>query len=182
MNTRIEKDFYFQTGIHFENKYHINSYEIVLSILVETESAREKNIAMDRITYFLSDVIQNAVIVNCKDTTAIQLYKNANLKVCELPDDPHDQIFAMVLLLKLNAITEGRIKITDMVLGSSLSDGVKYNIVSEVAECAFSKKAWWNQADGSVGENEDANDKIVNLFAKKVWVELGLIWKERVKK
>ncbi len=30
MTTRIEKDFYFQTGVHFENKFYVNSYDLTL--------------------------------------------------------------------------------------------------------------------------------------------------------
>lgn len=144
MNTRIERDFCFQTGLYFEDKFHIGVYDITLSMLVETESIKEQNIAMERIIYFLHEVIQNSVLVHTSKQDIIEKYQSVDLNVCELPEEPYDQILAMILLLKMNSIAEDRLKITDLVIGSSLSDGVRFNIVSEVAESAFSGRYWWN--------------------------------------
>lgn len=181
MNTRIEKDFLFQTGLHFDGKFHINVYEVSLSMLVETNSNWEQNVAMDRITYFLREVIQNSVLVNFTDHEAIQKYKAAGMHVCEIPEDPFDQIFGMTLLLKLNSIMENRLKITDMVLGSSLSDGVRYTIVNEAAENLLSGDFWWSKpCPGTCNQVASLDgDNIVRLFDDSDWVSLGLTWKER---
>jgi len=183
MNTRIERDFCFQTGLHFEDKFHIGVYDITLSMLVETESIKEQNIAMDRIIYFLHEVIQNSVLVHSTKPDIIEKYQNVDLKVCDLPDEPYDQILAMILLLKLNSIAEERVKITDLVISSSLSDGVRFNIVSEVAESAFSGRHWWNspclainRRDYEIGDHS----KVIKLFTDD-WVNLGLSWRDTAK-
>ena len=72
MTTRIEKDFYFQAAVHFEGKFYINSYDLTLSVLVETDSIREQNVAMDRATHFLTAVLQNSLLINSKETEAIE--------------------------------------------------------------------------------------------------------------
>jgi hypothetical protein len=182
MNTRIEKDFCFQTGLYFEDKFHIGVYDITMSMLVETESIREQNIAMDRIIYFLDEIIQNSVLVNTDKPDIIKKYQSAGLKVCELPGEPYDQILAMVLLLKLNHITEERLKITDLVIGSSLSDGVRFNIVSEIAESAFNGNYWWNSSCISINSTEHDKDhsKVIKLFTDD-WVNLGLTWRNTAK-
>lgn len=185
MNTRIEKDFYFQTAVHFEGKFYVNSYDLTLSILVETDSIREQNIAMDRTNHFLSSVIQNSILVQSSDNETIQKYRSIGLKVCELPEEPYDQIFSMVLIQKLNAIMEGRLKITDMILGSILSDGVRFTVVSEIAEAVLSGNHWWNKSticlndDEAQGENKD---NVVKLFDDTHWVDIGLSWKEKGKR
>lgn len=182
MNTRIEKDFCFQTGLYFEDTFHIGIYDITLSMLVETESIKEQNIAMERISYFLHEVIQNSVLIHSNKQDIIEKYQSTGLKVCELPDEPYDQILAMIVLLKLNSVAEDRLKITDLVIGSSLSDGVRFNIVSEVAESAFSGKHWWNSPcvamnsrDYEIGDHS----KVVKLFTDD-WVNLGLSWRDKV--
>lgn len=183
MNTRIERDFCFQTGLYFEDGFHIGVYDITLSMLVETESIKEQNIAMDRINYFLHEVIQGSVLVNSIRDDVIERYQNVDLNVCELPGEPYDQILAMVLLLKLNSIAEDRLKITDLVIGSSLSDGVRFNIVSEVAESAFSGKYWWNSPCTAMNSRdyEIANhSKVIRLFTDD-WVHLGLSWRDMAK-
>lgn len=188
MNTRIEKDFYFQTAVHFEGKFYVNSYDLTLSLLVETDSIREQNIAMDRATHFLTSVIQNSVLVHTGDTKTIEKYKNAGLKVCELPEEPYDQILSMVLIQKLNSIMEGRLKITDMILGSVLSDGVRFTIVSEVAEAVLAGNHWWNKSTICLNDeeahctSEKSKDNIVKLFDDTHWVDLGLSWKEKGKR
>jgi hypothetical protein len=183
MNTRIERDFCFQTGLHFEDKFHIGIYDVTLSMLVETESIKEQNIAMDRIIHFLHEIIQNSVLVNSTDHDIIEKYQTAGLNVCELPGEPYDQILAMILLLKLNSIAEERLKITDLVIGSSLSEGVRFNIVSEVAESTFSGKYWWNSpclAMNSLDYETGDHIKVIKLFTDD-WVNLGLSWRETAK-
>ena len=186
MNARIEKDFYFQAAVHFEDKFYINSYDITLSLLVETDSIREQNIAMDRVDHFLSEVVQNSILVHNKDKISIDKYRTAGLKVCELPEEPYDQILSMILIQKLNTIMEDRLKITDMVLGSVLSDGVRYSMVAEVAEAVLSGNHWWNKSTICINNSEMTpdieGDNIVKIFNDEHWADLGLTWKEKAKK
>jgi hypothetical protein len=182
MNARIEKDFLFQCGIHFKNEFHINNYEMTLSMLIETESAPEQHIAMDRLIYYVTDVLQSSVFVDADSVDAINLYKTANIRVCELPQEPYDQVIGMILIQKLNAIMEGRMKITDMVFGSTFSEGVRYNIVTEIAEGAFSGKHWWNRSSICLSDNDKKcpkNDNVVKLFSDTKWADLDLQWQSK---
>lgn len=182
-NTRIERDFCFQTGLYFEDKFHIGVYDITLSMLVETDSIKEQNIAMDRIIYFLHEVMQNSILISTHKQDVIRQYRNLDLRVCELPEEPYDQILAMVLLLKLNSVAEDRLKITDLVIASSLSDGVRFNVVSEVAESAFSGKYWWNSpCIATTSQEYETGDhtKVIKLFTDD-WVNLGLSWRDMAK-
>lgn len=185
MTTRIERDFSFQTGVHFENKFYINLYDVTVSMLVETDSIREQNIAMDRAVHFLSSVLQNSVLVEATETEAIKKYRDAGLKICELPDEPYDQIVSMVILLKLNSIMEDRLKITDLMLGSTLSEGIRFTMVAEVAEAVLAGNHWWNKTtvclnDAEICPNPSGN--VVKLFDDTHWTDLGLSWKEKGKK
>lgn len=180
MNTRIEKDFYFHAALHFENKFYINSYEITLSMLVETNCPREQQIAIDRISHYFKNIFTDCIFIHMLDVDSIKKYKNAGIRVCQIPEEPWDQVVAMVILTKLNAIMEGRIKITDMVLGSVMSEGVRYSIVSEEAENVLSGNNWWNNASISTSnENSFEGENIVKLFYEDEWVNLGLSWKEK---
>jgi hypothetical protein len=184
MNTRIEKDFCFQTGLYFETEFHVNVYDITVSMLVETDSITEQNTAMDRATYFLNEVIQSSILVSSRNKEIIKKYEDVGLRVCELPEEPYDQILAMVLLLKLNSIMENRLKITDLVIGSTMSDGVRFNLVLEMAENALSGKHWWNSPDLSINSHRTDNidyDKIIKLFNDDDWLKLGLSWREMAK-
>lgn len=173
MNSRIEKDYCFLGALHFNNKFYMNNFDITVSMLVETENVYEQGIAILRSAHLIENILQNCVFVNATEKLAIDKYKNANLKTCELPDEPHDQLIASMILLKLNAIMENKLRITDMLLSSYLSEGIRYNIVAEVAEAMYPENAWYNKSCTSINEQ-----KILKLFENK-WLEIGLDWKER---
>ena len=181
MNTRIEKDFTFQAAVHFDNRFVLNIYELSLSMIVQTESIREQNIAMDRMQYFLSEVVENSIFVDQDDTKAIEHYANAGINVCMIPDQPFDQVISLVLLLKINAIMEDRMVITDAVMGSKLSDGVRFVITDEMAEKTFGDAGWWiSPFPGltKLEKNKGKKEKIVKMPNHKDWGSLGLSWKE----
>lgn len=184
MTTRIEKDFYFQAAVRFEDKFYLNIYDLTLSMLVETESIREQNVAMDRVTYFLNNILENCVFVSYKETEAIELYEKAGLKICTTPDEPYDQVISLILLLKLNAILENKLFITDMILGSKLSDGVKFSIVPEIASNVYEDPGWYNDSSTSIRHENKLSrkkEKIVKLFNADDWNDIGLGWKEKTK-
>lgn len=183
MITRIEKDFYFLAGVHLEDSYHINSYDLTVSFLVETDCPKEHYIAMGRLEHFIKDIMSNVVFINQNEVEAINAYENAGLRTCELPEHPFDQIVAIVLLLKMNAVMEGRMKITDITIGSLLSEGVRYPIVSEIAESAdiVAGNHWWHKPNKSISDRGDEfkSDNVVKLFFDDHWVDMGLSWKDK---
>lgn len=183
MITRIDKDFFFLAGVHFDDAYYINSYEITLSMLVETSCANEHYVALGRMEHFIKDVLANSVFVHGEEVDAIFAYEQAGMKVCELPERPLDQVIALAILLKLNSITEGRFKITDLTFGSMLSEGVRYPIVVELAENAdiMLGNHWWHKSDLSITDKdlEPINDNVVKLFSDDAWTDMNLSWKDK---
>jgi hypothetical protein len=179
LTTRIEREFEFQAAVHFKDKFIMNRYEISLGMEVETNSIFEQNIAMDRIIYFLGESLANSVFVQCSDKSAIEKYTKAGIKVCTLPEEPYDQIITMLLILKFNAITEGKLSVYDIVLKSELSDNVKFVYDVETAVLnPFGKKSWWLETSPSIIDSEKTTkkDKIVRLVKSNDWTTIGLDW------
>lgn len=182
MNTLIEKDFDFQACVHFQDTFLINFYEFTLFMEVNTDSIREQNVAMDRIKYLVYESMENSIFVNFTDTKAIENYTKAGLKVCIVPEEPYDQIIALLILLKLNSICENKLKITDIKLTSKLSDDVKFNENIETATNAIKVTGWWNEVHPNLCSNlQNKKEKIVKLV-KDTWNDLGLGWKEKKSK
>jgi hypothetical protein len=179
MSTTIEKEFVFESAIHFEDKFLINFFELTLIMSVETDNQKEQNIAIERINYFLASYIDNSIFVNEKDKEAIELYEKAGIRVLTLPEDPYDQIIGLILLLKLNAIMEDRIVITDIIFHSKLTSGIKFHSNIEETE-DFKGNHWWNDSSTAIKVTKTKNkkDKIVKLFDNDEWAEVGLFWKE----
>jgi hypothetical protein len=176
MNSRVEKDFYFLSAVHIMDTYWVNAYEVTVSMIVETENEVEANVAIERISHYIDSAIQNSIFIDRAASEKIEKYKEAGMKVCCTPGLPHDQVVASILMLKLNAIMENRITITDIVLTSKLNGDLRYNVVLEVAEEYYSGNNWWNKSDISINCTTD-DTNIVKLFDDNEWKSLNLGWK-----
>lgn len=184
MTTRIERDFSFQAGVYFQEEFLMNVYTISLYMDVETESIREQNVAMERIKYFLNDCLENSIFVQDTEHKIIEKYNSCGFKVCTVPEEPYDQIITILLLSKLNSITEGRLVITDITLGSRISDQVKFSYDIESPRGPLEVPGWWTDNGTSISDpvkKSVRKDKIVKLFKTQStdWAEYNLIWKEK---
>lgn len=184
MTTRIERDFEFQAGVYFKDEFLMNLYTVSVYMEVETDSIREQNVAMERIKYFLNECLENSIFVHQSENKTIEKYMTCGFRVCTLPEEPYDQIITLMLLTKLNSITEGRLVITDITLGSRISDQVKFTCDIDNPRGPFEEQGWW--ADNSTSicsptKTSVKKDKIVKLV-KTVptdWAEYNLVWKEK---
>lgn len=151
---------------------------------VETESIREQNVAMERIKYFLNECLENGIFIQDTEHKVIEKYASCGFKVCTVPEEPYDQIITLMLLTKLNSITEGRLVITDITLGSRISDQVKFTCDIENPRGPFEEQGWWLDNSTSISDpikTSVKKDKIVKLFKTSSvdWAEFNLVWKEK---
>lgn len=179
MAARIHKSFEFLSALHFNHKYYINQYILDAEFIVETSSIEDQNTAMDRIKFFLHDCLQNSIFINQIDTDAINKYLKAGMTICTLPEEPYDQIIGIMLLSKLNSITEGRLTLTDISLASSMSDGVSCCHSIEENMGPFLDKGWWNDPSQSINNLNTKDTKIVKLNTKNDWNDVYLDWEEK---
>ncbi len=182
MTARIHKTFELLTGLHFNGRYYVNKYDFDLTMNVESESITEQNIALDRIKYYLHECLQDCVFVNQSDTDSIEKYMAADMNVSTLPEDPYDQVVGVMLMVKLNSITEGRLVITDLTIESNMSDGVSCLHSIEENIGPFNDKGWWNDVSQRINDYSPKNKKIVKLSKlKNDWQEVFLDWEEKGK-
>lgn len=179
MTARIYRNFEFQAGVYFTGSFYMNSYSVDITFNVESESITEQNIALERIKYYLSECLEHSVMVYENEDNIIEKYLDAGLKVCTIPEQPYDQVVGIMLMLKLNAITEGRLVITDISIESRMSDGVSclHSIDENVGP--FVIKNWWNDNSIKINNYRSKNKKIVRLNKQKNdWEDIYLGWEE----
>ena len=183
MTTRIEREFSFQAGVYFQEEFLMNLYTLNLYMEVETESIREQNVAMERIKYFLNECLENSIFVQDTEQKIIEKYNTCGFKVCTVPEEPYDQIITLLLLVKLNSITEGRLIITDITLGSRISDKVRFNCDIESPRGPLEASGWWTDSSTSMSDIKKTlkKDKVVKLIKTPStdWAEFNLVWKEK---
>lgn len=181
MTSRLQQEFSFQAGVYKEDAFLMNVYDMSVVMNIETDDIREQNIAAERVSYYLTECLENCIFVNVSEKKVIDKYIAAGFNVCTFPDDPYDQLITVMLLSKLNAIVEGRFTITDVVLTSRLSPGVSYLHDSESPEGPFATKGWWNEPNAAITSPvaPSKKDKVVQFSVKTdEWAEIGLCWKE----
>lgn len=182
MTARISRNFEFQAGIHFNDDFYMNLYDIEITFNVESDSIREQNIALDRIKYFLSECIEFSILCSDTETEAIEKYLKANLKVCVVPEEPYDQIIGIMLMVKFNSITEGRLIATDVKISSRISDGVSCLFNLEENTGPFKQKGWWNDSSTKINDYKVVNkkNKVVQLVKPNPdWEDVFLGWAEK---
>jgi hypothetical protein len=184
MTSRVKREFNFIAGIWLENEYQIGMYSFTLFIDIVTEEPYEQSIALERMKYFVDECITNSVFIEASEKKVIDTFTNLGMKVCVLPVEPYDQALAIPLLLKMNAINEGKLNITHMSFKSQLSDDVEYLIdIEDEFEPYYDKNSWWNDSGSNISDNKKTNkkDKIVKLYKNNEWAELDLGWKHTCK-
>lgn len=183
MTARISRAFSFQTGVFFTGMFRMNSYEVDLSFNVETGSVMDQNTAIDRVKYFLQECLTDSVLINQKEKSAIEKYINADMKICTLPEDPYDQIIGIMLIIKLNAIMEGKLVLTDILITSRLSDEVYCAHSIDESIGPFTDNDWWNDntpKTTSVAKS-GSSKKIVKLIKLgSGWEDIHLVWEDAV--
>jgi hypothetical protein len=174
MISRIEKDWTFLAAVHFEQRFIINLFEIKAVMDINTENSKHQNVAIERMGYFITSVIEDSIFVEKKEKEAIEKYIEAGLNVVTLPEEPYDQIIGLVLINKFNAIMEDKIVVRELTIGSKLSNLIKFQLGDDTAEAEFSGKHWYNENNLNT-DDRNKKDKIVKLFDKKIdWKELEL--------
>jgi hypothetical protein len=178
MSARIEKSFTFLAGVHFEGTYMMNLYNMELYIDIVTDSDKEQLTAIERIHYFLMNYVEHAIFVSEEHKSQISAYEKAGITVLALPEEPYDQIVGLILLRKLNAITEGRLHVDEIKFTSKLSADIKFHNFAEQAE-EFDKVAWYNDSTLSIQDKtkKSKKDKIVKFEDLDDWNTVGLVWK-----
>lgn len=181
MNAQIEKDFQFQAGLYFDKTLLLNTYSFTAFMEVSTDSIREQNIAMQRVEHFLFEKLEHSIFVKDSEKKVIDKLIDAGFAVGVLPEEPFDQIIALVLISKLNALTEGRLIVTSLTMSSRLSDGVRFTENRETANHVLGQNGWWKSGlpKLSLPEKHKTDGSKVVKMQNNEWIDLGLSWKDK---
>ena len=183
MTARIARMFEFQAGVQFADEFFMNTYSMDVQFNVETESIREQNIALERIKFFLHEQLEHSVMCISSGEKQIAKFIDAGMKVCTLPEEPYDQVIGIMILTKMNAITEGKLVATDITISSRMSDDVSCLYSVEENAGPFLLKGWWRDSTPSMNDiaPKPSSKKVVKLNKPKTsWDDMALGWEEAI--
>ena len=179
MNVKLKKSFRFYTGLVYNNEFAINVYDATLHMTTVSMDTEQQNIAYDRMSYWIDQVLQDAVLIG-SDSPILDAYRATGQRLIVFPQDPVDQVVGAMLYLKLNAITEDRLVITGVELSSSYGDDVVYLHYAGEEDGFLSNTGWWTDPRPfwSDTKKRKAVNKVISMDRMPEWSELGLAWEE----
>ena len=131
-----------------------NHYSIRIGIEPNDPKTTDVNLGFKKIKYFISNYINNAVIVNQENQLA-NLTTGIDTNFILLPCEPYDYFFATILYNKLSSIAEKYFDIGYLGLDSSIGDRVEYTIMQiNDSELDLKGKYWWNEDSVNTGTDD----------------------------
>lgn len=156
-----------------------NQYEISLQLLTGTHNKKQINIAMERLKVFVLSELSNTVFVSEAHRPQAEMLAMMGANVTTLPEEPVDQIIGIMLYCKLNAVMEGRMKITQLDISSALGDSVWYKHSEDDALGPFVNDGWWFNSSTKHSDLEDsATDGNVVHVGRSAWLDYDLGWSD----
>ena len=176
MNVRLKKTFTWYAAIVYGDRFLINHYTAEISMITVTADNDEQNIAYERTKMFIRDVIDGSVMIS-QNSPNLGLYQKIGTKILVLPEEPFDQIVGMMLYLKLNAVMENRMVVTDVELQSHAGDTMNYLHSAGESVGPLEQEGWWLDSRPTWANSpEKPRSKIVNLSRSPEWADHGLDW------
>ena len=177
MNVRIRFNTDFRTGTWFTDQFIVNNFSVNLQLITQSNDAKDHPICMGRIrTVF--DSLEHSILINESYSEKIKELISCGFRVTAFPQEPIDQIVGIVLFEKLNAVLEGRMRVTDLDICSDLGDNIWFQHSDNEKISAIPESGWWTEStpDCNVSENITKEKKVVKLRKQSSWNTLDLGW------
>jgi hypothetical protein len=161
----------------------MTNYNLNIKLLTQTLDPLDQNIALERVKYFIGNELHSTVFINQTDVERAEAFADIGLNVTTLPEEPVDQVVGIMIFHKLNAIMEGRMKVTELVFCSEAGDGIEYFHSEDEHTDLFPATGWWHEASLSHSdivyddEEDDAgNVVILASSSESEWADQELSW------
>lgn len=177
MNARLKKSFGFYSGLVLDGRFMVNHYNVEFCLLTISDSHLQQNIAYERMKYCMHRVFDDSLFIADNDKM-LKNYLDTGARCLVLPDEPVDQIIGIMLYLKLNAIMESRMVVTDVEIWSTQGDSTSYlHSSGENVGLALSNDGWWADSRPVWSATRPKDDgKVISLDRAAEWQDFGLGW------
>lgn len=182
MNIRIRYNINFPAAAWFDGELMMTNYTLALRFVTQTMDPEDQNIALDRVKHFLLNELHSTIFINQADVERAEVFTEVGLNVTTLPEEPVDQVVGIMLFYKLNAIMEGRMKISEIRFSSEAGDSVEYFYSENENTDLFPETGWWHEptlkhSDIELDDEEEQESKnVVAINVDDEWRDQDLAW------
>jgi hypothetical protein len=178
MNVRLRYNITFPAAAWFDGELMMTNYTLALNFLTQTLDPLDQNIALERIKFFILNELHSTIFINQADTEHAEAFDDVGLNVTTLPEEPVDQVVCIMLFYKLNAIMEGRMKITEMVMSSEAGESIEYFHNENEHTNLFPETGWWHEptlCHSDISDDEEASN-VLSIGTNTEWEDQELGW------
>ena len=180
MNIRLRYNINFPAAAWFDDELMMTNYTLALRFVTQTMDPEDQNIALDRVKHFLLNELHSTVFINQADVERAEVFTEVGLNVTTLPEEPVDQVVGIMLFYKLNAIMEGRMKISEIRFSSEAGDSVEYFYSENENTDLFPATGWWHEPTLKHSDieldNEEESKNVVSINVNDEWQDQDLGW------
>jgi hypothetical protein len=180
MNVKLNWRSDFLAICAYTDKIFPNHFDVELQMVTKTENPRHQNVAFERMKVVVTELFAHGIFVGHENDNLSPLIDIYPEKIVLLPEEAYDQVIAIALFCKINAVMENAITCTSVRISSHFGDHVWYQYESGDAMGPFTvvakgrkknKTPWWHRSDLMTF---DADGDITVTG----WDELGLAWED----
>jgi hypothetical protein len=180
MNVRLRYNITFPAAVWFDDELMMTNYTLSLRFVTQTMDPEDQNIALERVKYFLLNELHSTIFINQAEVERAEAFTDVGLNVTTLPEEPVDQVVGIMLFYKLNAIMEGRMKVTEIRFSSEAGDSIEYFHSENEHTDLFPKTGWWHEPtlqhnDVEIDNDEEA-ENVVAINSEDHWRDQELAW------
>jgi hypothetical protein len=182
MNVRLSKIWQWQSATVYDEDFYINHYTAKIQMHTTAMDTEENATAYERMDHWFQQVMQDAVMISAENAR-LKAYAATGNRLLIFPGDPVDQLVGIMLCLKLNSITEGRLIITDVDLSSANGQDMTYRHNQAEETGPMADPGWWQdpRPTWSHPSARVSPSKVVNLTQTQGWHTFGLDWPQKDK-
>jgi hypothetical protein len=164
----------FYAAVHTPDGIIMNSYHVDMQMVTVSNNSYDQNIALARVKYIIFEQFCNSIFIDQTETDAIAAYEAAGMQCVGFPTEPVDQIVGLALYLKLNAVIEDVIQISDLNLHSDAGGGITYLHHDDEEIGPFDDEGWWHGSHPTCAIGKQKG-KVVTLN-DTTWKNVDLEW------
>ena len=176
----------FAATLYVKDMLFANFWDITINIITDSAtSASNNNVAMDRIQYYIENMLDNSLLLGPSGTKLFDKNPIGIEVACNLlPGEPLDHLFTVCLYTKFSSIVEKMLFIESVELESYQSNGLRYTYYSSDQEITPLHKII---DDEFLEYCEYWNDPEIGLFRldadglqliKQTWSDVDLLFNE----
>lgn len=176
MNMRIGSEYKIFANMFSEDELVATRFAVNVKFITNSENPYEYATAINRASYFLNEMCENAIFVDDDSLEEYPELDNMGVDVIVLPNLACEQIIGIMLFCKLNAIMESKVLVDEISIKIDAGQKYEYFHNREDPLDMFEEIGWWHEKTLSIRHPENLPSEKRQKYFESLpsWADLQL--------